>query len=1300
VVGFQFAQVARRFVVALSSPVIDRRLPHPPTIRATLLRSAALGLVFQAALLLVMVSASPVARADVFPGICAQAGTGGSNSCVFSATIGQWGCGETSVVSYGGSMEECFVNYLKTKPLLDVGLGELFKAVPGPDGGNCSVPIWYPGYGASCWYLYQGVSTGVYPPWGANLVQGALDASCSSGQLSASGTNRSDYPPVCYSPISFKTNGGPNPGPGPSSGPSSDPSSDPSSNPSGPCVTCGNPINVGTGNKYQRETDYAASGNAMPLKIERHYNGYGSFPAIKIGANWRLGYDRTINVNGVGTGWMSAYRGDGRIYPFHQTANGFVTDGDVTDTLTKITDGTGATINWKYYSGQTEETELYNAAGKLISITNRLGLTQTLIYSDATTPTNIAPTAGLLIQVTDAFGHQLNLAYDTLSRVSAITDPDSRVYQYAYDASTGDLISVTYPDTSVKQYLYNEPAYTSGGNIPHALTGIFDENKVRLATFTYDPTSLRAISTEHAGGVEKYVVSGAGGSINVLLPTGATRNYFMNYVLGVPKPAVVFQPCSPTGCSGTVRSDSSFDANGNRTSYTDFNRFTSNSTFDLTRNLRLTLTEAVGRAEQRKISTSWNATWRRERAIAGPFMISTFNFNGDPGVSCAPAGSSTALICSKSIQSTTDANGLQGFGATLTADPSRTWSYTYNAVGQVLAVDGPRTDVADVTSYSYDAQGNVATITNARGQVTSIPQYDASGRPLKMVDPNGLETLLSYYPRGWLQTRSVGNAANGYLTTSYIYDAVGQLQTVTLPDGSFLSYKYDDAHRLTRISDTLGNRIVYTLDNMGNRVVEQNFDTEGTLARSHTRQIDILNRLFKDIGATNPATQVTTQVYDDNGNLMTITDPLSRLTTQKYDALNRLVSVTDPFNGAGHLTKYDYDAEDRLTKVTDPKGLVTSYTYNGFGEMLTQVSPDTGTATFTYDAAGNLKTKNDARNVGTLYSYDELNRVTAIAYPDESVNYIYDTCANGIGRLCTLTDKTGTTSYSYDLWGRVTAKSQTVGTLTQTVGYAYDSAGQLAQITTPSGKIVSYGYQNNRPVTVSVDGKLVLDQGMYEPFGPIGGWRWGDSTLQRPNFHVRFYDQDYRAKNFVSDQVGPGNLTRNYAWFDSGTIASITDPANTSNTYAYNYDSLDRLTTVTGGATLGFSYDGVGNRLTQTVGAATTNYSYPAASSRLSALTGATAKNYTYDAVGNTVSDGTNSFIYAASNRMSQVTRGSSQVNFLVNALGQRVKKFSSGASTRFVYDEGGRLIGEYDETGKAITETVWLNDLPVAVIK
>ncbi|MCC6531674.1 MAG: hypothetical protein IT531_03925 [Burkholderiales bacterium] len=59
------------------------------------------------------------------------------------------------------------------------------------------------------------------------------------------------------------------------------------------------------------------------------------------------------------------------------------------------------------------------------------------------------------------------------------------------------------------------------------------------------------------------------------------------------------------------------------------------------------------------------------------------------------------------------------------------------------------------------------------------------------------------------------------------------------------------------------NKIVYTLDAMGNRVKEEVFDPSATLRQRSEREYNALNRLTKLKGATNPATQVTEYAYEN-----------------------------------------------------------------------------------------------------------------------------------------------------------------------------------------------------------------------------------------------------------------------------------------------------------------------------------------------------------------------------------------------------------------------------------------------------
>jgi hypothetical protein len=91
----------------------------------------------------------------------------------------------------------------------------------------------------------------------------------------------------------------------------------------------------------------------------------------------------------------------------------------------------------------------------------------------------------------------------------------------------------------------------------------------------------------------------------------------------------------------------------------------------------------------RTVTTEWHANYRVVRRVAEPLRITTYAFHGDVGVSCAPPGSATSLVCSKAVQATTDATGSLGFSATADG-PARVTTYTYNDKAQVLTTDGPR----------------------------------------------------------------------------------------------------------------------------------------------------------------------------------------------------------------------------------------------------------------------------------------------------------------------------------------------------------------------------------------------------------------------------------------------------------------------------------------------------------------------------------------------------------------------------------------------------------------------------------
>jgi YD repeat-containing protein len=296
----------------------------------------------------------------------------------------------------------------------------------------------------------------------------------------------------------------------------------------------------------------------------------------------------------------------------------------------------------------------------------------------------------------------------------------------------------------------------------------------------------------------------------------------------------------------------------------------------------------------------------------------------------------------------------------------RNWSYSYNNLGLIETANGPRTDVADVTTYAYDAQGHLTQVTNALGHITQLSNFDSYGNPQTLVDANGVTSSLSYTPQGWLASVSTAGS-----TTSFEYDAIGQITQLTRGDGSWLQYTWNGARRLTAISNNLGEKVEYDYDPMGNRTAQRLKDASSSLTQQQSWVYDELGRLLRSVGAQSQTHQYG---YDLNDNPTLSANPKQHSISSSYAALDRLVASSDPLNG---VTALAYDAQDNLTQVQDPRGVTTQYQYDGLGNLIKRTSPDSGTTSYSHDAAGNVIGKTDARGVVTTYSYDALNRLTA-----------------------------------------------------------------------------------------------------------------------------------------------------------------------------------------------------------------------------------------------------------------------------------------------------------------------------------
>ncbi len=995
-------------------------------------------------------------------------------------------------------------------------------------------------------------------------------------------------------------------------------------------AAAGEPINIASGNMFYSVTDYKTAGQNT-LDFTRYYNSRDNGLA-ELGANWRSTYDRFIWFYSSSS--VAVQRADGQFLTFTLIGSTWTPDSDVAYTLTNS--GSTWTLTTPNDTVETYTNSSTINAALLNTIQARNGYTQTLTYN----------VSNQLTSVTDSYGRTLTFTYDASGLLQTLGTPDGTITN-GYTATTNsgqNLTSVTYPTATPTSntFLYENP------NLPNTLTGVIDETGNRYATWTYDAYG-RALTSSFGGALNANLTAVAyndnDGSRAVTNSLGVTETYTFTVLQGVPKIAQISRAAKSTTAAATRTF--TYDVNGFMARSTDWDGNVTTYTHDACGN-ETSRVEASGTAQARTISTTWLSTSHLPAHIMEPNRSTAFSYD------------SRGNLLSKQITA----------GAA-----TRSFAYTYNATGEVLTETDPR---GNVTSYAYDSKGNRTSVTDALGHVTSTPSYDANGRPLTIIDPNGVTTSLTYNKRGWLMSRTAGT-----LQTDYIHDKAGNLIQVTQPDGSYLTYSYDPAHRPTGIAYAAGDHIAYTLDAAGNRTKEQAFDPSGMLSRTRSYAYDALNRLSREIGAQG---QTAVYAYDKQGNRTAATDPLGHATNYAYDALNRLAEAIDPNGGT---TFYGYDANDHLTSVTDPRALQTTYAFDGLDDQVQLASPDTGVTANTFDAAGNVITSTDARGNTTTYTYDALNRKTRAAFADgTSTVWQYDQGANGIGRLTRITDVTGSTGYGYDANGHVTQKSQTIGGVTLTMTYGYDASGRLASITYPSGKQVVYAYDaTGRVSSLSGSGGTLAAGVTYQPFGMAAGWTEGNGAA-----YQRTFDQDGEITGLALPAGGNIALTYDAASHITGRAEGGFAAES------FSYDPLGRLATyASGAATNTYTYDASGNRAGYADNATppvSLTYNIDPASNRLLGISGSWAGSFTYDAAGNMLSYSTPfsgySFSYDARNRQKEAYVGAVPTSWLINGLGQRVAQTITQFNVSvpqffFVYDEAGHQTGKYDGLGNPL---------------
>jgi len=387
----------------------------------------------------------------------------------------------------------------------------------------------------------------------------------------------------------------------------------------------GNPIHLGTGNKYEAALDYQGAGT-YPLRFERHYNSLIIQPYPRaLGAKWSHSYQRrlTLYTGGVLSG-LEVQRPDGHQVYLHRAGAAWA--GSFRFRVENLNDAAGTLIGYRLHDLETDETETYDARGRLETIRNRAGLTQQLYYA-------ASPEHGLnLIEVRDDAGRSLRFEYDARDRITAFIDPAGARFTYHYDQTQDTLVSVTDPTGASRRYHYEDT------RLAQFLTGITDELGTRYATFAYGRGN-RAILSEHAGGAGRIRIDDSNalyqsGQINVHRQLDDTRTVVQNYqghsLRGQYRNLTLTTPCAACGTAASARYDpatsfatSQTDHNGNQTCYRHDSVGRETERIEgLLSNAACPYTAPLI-APQRKITTTWHANFRLITQRAEPLRRTT-----------------------------------------------------------------------------------------------------------------------------------------------------------------------------------------------------------------------------------------------------------------------------------------------------------------------------------------------------------------------------------------------------------------------------------------------------------------------------------------------------------------------------------------------------------------------------------------------------------------------------------------------------------------------------------------------------
>lgn len=399
-----------------------------------------------------------------------------------------------------------------------------------------------------------------------------------------------------------------------------------------------------------------------------------------------------------------------------------------------------------------------------IQMANGNARTSTLTYNIKNELTNIQ----------DPLLRNVGFAYNLAGRIMTQILPDTRQIGYAYDGN-GNVTSLTPPLGPAHLFAYTPADLEQDYTPPDA--GFSPRN----TTYTYNLDRQLTLVTRPDGQTIQLGYEPTGGRLSTLtLPGSITINYAY----------------SPT--SGTL---SSITMPGSTLSYT----------YDGSLLKQPTWSGTVSGSVSRNYDNNFRIT---SQSVNGANTIS-FGYDNDSlptsaGSLTISRSAQNGLITGSTLGVVTDSRGYSTFGelnsytANVSGSPVFSTSFTRDKLGRITKKVETISGTTTTYDYTYDTAGRLQEV-KTNGTVTATYSYDSNGNQLSLVTPGGTTNgtydaqdrltaygtaTYTYSNNGELQTKVVGGQ-----TTTYVYDVLGNLKSVTLPNGTLIEYVIDGQNR-------------------------------------------------------------------------------------------------------------------------------------------------------------------------------------------------------------------------------------------------------------------------------------------------------------------------------------------------------------------------------------------------------------------------------------------------------------------------------------------------------------------------